>query len=70
MRRVVQKAVENTVAKQMLAGNVNPGDTVHITLEQVEQAFASTPTQQPIAPSADIELPLAVDVDAAVSKSE
>ena len=70
MRRVVQKAVENTVAKQMLAGNVNPGDTVHITLEQVEQAFANTPPPQPIAPSAGVELPPVADGDAAVSKSE
>ena len=70
MRRVVQKAVENTVAKQMLAGNVNPGDTVHITLEQVEQAFANTPSPQPITPSAGVELPPAVDSDTAVPKPE
>ena len=37
MRRVVQRAVENTIAKQMLAGTVNPGSTVTITLEQVRQ---------------------------------
>lgn len=41
MRRVVQKAVENTVAKQMLSGAVNPGDTIHITGEQVAQIFAT-----------------------------
>lgn len=70
MRRVVQKAVENTVAKQMLAGSVNPGDTVHITLEQVEQAFANTPSPQPVAPSVGVELPPVADGDAAVSKSE
>ncbi len=40
MRRVIQKAVENTVAKQMLSGTVNPGDEIVITREQVEQAFA------------------------------
>ncbi|MGB4762332.1 MAG: ATP-dependent Clp protease ATP-binding subunit, partial [Candidatus Saccharimonas sp.] len=40
MRRVVQKAVENTVAKQMLSGQVNPGDTIHISAEQVGQIFA------------------------------
>lgn len=40
MRRVVQKAVENTVAKQMLSGSVNPGDTIYITGEQVAQIFA------------------------------
>ena len=70
MRRVVQKAVENTVAKQMLAGSVNPGDTVHITLEQVEQAFANTPSPQPVAPSVGVELPPVADGDAAVPKSE
>ncbi len=39
MRRVIQKAVENTVAKQMLSGTVNPGDVITITLEQVKQIF-------------------------------
>jgi ATP-dependent Clp protease ATP-binding subunit ClpC len=37
MRRVVQRAVENTVAKQMLSGTVAPGSTIEISLEQVEQ---------------------------------
>jgi ATP-dependent Clp protease ATP-binding subunit ClpC len=36
MRRVVQRAIENTVAKQMLAGTVSPGSTIEITLEQVQ----------------------------------
>lgn len=40
MRRVVQKAVENTVAKQMLSGEVKPGDEIVITKKQVEQVFA------------------------------
>ncbi len=35
MRRVVQKAVENTVAKLMLAGSVNPGDTITLTRDQI-----------------------------------
>lgn len=35
MRRVVQKAVESTIAKLMLSGEVQPGDVVTITLEQV-----------------------------------
>lgn len=54
MRRVVQRAVENTVAKQMLAGSVAPGSTITITREQVaaildahEQADAIAP---PVAP--------------------
>lgn len=37
MRRVVQRAVENTVAKQMLSGTVIPGTTITISLEQVQQ---------------------------------
>lgn len=39
MRRVVQKAVENTVAKQMLSGHVNAGDVITITAEQVAKIF-------------------------------
>ena len=41
MRRVVQRAVENTVAKQMLSGNVEAGSVVQITLEQVKQILDS-----------------------------
>lgn len=39
MRRVVQKAVENTIAKQMLNGNVNPGDTITIGFDQIKSMF-------------------------------
>jgi ATP-dependent Clp protease ATP-binding subunit ClpC len=41
MRRVVQKAVENTVAKKMLSGDVEPGGTVEITLDQVQSLIES-----------------------------
>jgi ATP-dependent Clp protease ATP-binding subunit ClpC len=41
MRRVVQRAVENTVAKQMLSGSVMPGSTIEITLSQVQQALGA-----------------------------
>lgn len=41
MRRVVQRAVENTVAKQMLAGSVAPGSIIEISLEQVQQILES-----------------------------
>jgi len=41
MRRVVQRAVENTVAKQMLSGQVDPGSVVEISLEQVKQLVDS-----------------------------
>ncbi len=36
MRRIVQRTVENTIAKQMLAGTVTPGSNVTITLAQVK----------------------------------
>ncbi|MEO6109700.1 MAG: AAA family ATPase [Candidatus Saccharimonadales bacterium] len=36
MRRVVQRAVENTVAKEMLALNVQAGGTIEISLDQVK----------------------------------
>lgn len=41
MRRVVQRAVENTVAKQVLSGSALPGSTITITLEQVEQILST-----------------------------
>jgi ATP-dependent Clp protease ATP-binding subunit ClpA len=41
MRRVVQRAVENTVAKQMLSGSVEPGSVVEITLDQVKPLIES-----------------------------
>jgi len=41
MRRVVQRAVENTVAKQMLSGTVAPGSTIEISLEQVQVMLGS-----------------------------
>ena len=51
MRRVVQKAVENTVAKQMLSGAVNPGDVIHITGNQVAAIFATSETARAISDS-------------------
>ncbi len=39
MRRVVQKAVENTVAKQLLAGGVEAGDTLQLKLADVESVY-------------------------------
>jgi ATP-dependent Clp protease ATP-binding subunit ClpC len=41
MRRVVQRAVENTVAKQMLGGSVAPGSTIDISLEQVQEILGT-----------------------------
>lgn len=51
MRRVVQKAVENTVAKQMLSGQVKPGDTVKVTLAQVKEIFDKDKTIKQIVES-------------------
>lgn len=48
MRRVVQKAVENTVAKAVLSGNVNPGDVITITYDQVVQVFAADAPEEPV----------------------
>ena len=35
MRRVVQKSVENLVAKAVLSGTATPGTTLHLTAEQI-----------------------------------
>lgn len=39
MRRIVQRTVENTIAKQMLSGAVTPGSAVTITLDQVKSVL-------------------------------
>ena len=57
MRRVVQKAVENTVAKQVLSGEIMPGGTVQVSRQQVELALGSSdsipaPDTTPVASSA------------------
>jgi len=36
MRRVVQRSVENLVAKRMLMGNVAPGESIQIHLDDVQ----------------------------------
>jgi ATP-dependent Clp protease ATP-binding subunit ClpA len=41
MRRVVQRAVENVVAKQLLAGTVAPGSTTIISAEQIAAALGT-----------------------------
>ena len=48
MRRVVQRAVETTVAQQMLAGTVAPGSTTIITAEQIRQILSSQTPQAPV----------------------
>lgn len=51
LRRVVQRAVENTVAKQMLGGSIGPGSDVTISLEQVTQILDSEHAANAIAGS-------------------
>ena len=47
MRRVVQKAVENVVAREVLAGTVSAGGTITITEQQVATILGSViPTEQ------------------------
>ncbi|HEU4830694.1 MAG TPA: ATP-dependent Clp protease ATP-binding subunit, partial [Candidatus Saccharimonadales bacterium] len=41
MRRVVQRAVENTVAKQVLSGKAEAGSVIEISLEQVQTIIKS-----------------------------
>lgn len=48
MRRVVQRAVENTVAQKMLSGSVEPGSVIKISLDQVKSAIGSKVTDQSI----------------------
>ena len=55
MRRIVQRAVENTVAKQMLSGTVAPGSTIQITLEQVQQILGTEQQANAIASGHDIQ---------------
>lgn len=54
MRRVVQRAVENTVARQMLSGSVAPGTTIAITLDQVQQILGTQAEAQQIADSTTV----------------
>lgn len=55
MRRVVQRAVENTVAKQMLGGSVSAGGTVEINLEQVKIILDSSASAAGIVTSSQLE---------------
>jgi len=41
MRRIVQRAVENTVAKLLLANQVTPGGTIEITKQQVQEILST-----------------------------
>lgn len=51
MRRIVQRAVENTVANQMLSGSINPGDVINITFDQVRAIIDDSNAANEIAKS-------------------
>lgn len=55
MRRVVQRAVENTVAKQMLTGSAGPGSKIVVTREQVEAILGSAEQANAIAQESGYE---------------
>ena len=42
MRRVVQRTVENMVARQMLSGSVTPGSVITVSLADVQQILGSS----------------------------
>jgi ATP-dependent Clp protease ATP-binding subunit ClpC len=44
MRRIIQRTVENAVAKQMLAGSIALGSVITITLEQIQQLLEARDT--------------------------
>lgn len=51
MRRVVQRSVENIIAKQVLSGEAEAGQTVTISKDQIEQLLGSIETANTIADS-------------------
>ena len=54
MRRIVQRAVENTVAKQVLAGTATPGSTITITKQQVEAIVGTRDQADAIVKEAEV----------------
>ncbi|MDR1300484.1 MAG: AAA family ATPase [Candidatus Nomurabacteria bacterium] len=45
MRRIVQNTIENIVAKKTLAGEIQPGETLNITLPNVQEALGAKNAQ-------------------------
>jgi ATP-dependent Clp protease ATP-binding subunit ClpC len=43
MRRVVQRSVENLIAKKMLSGEAQPGSTIHVTIQDIEMSETKEP---------------------------
>lgn len=52
MRRIVQRSVEDILAKRMLSGTVVPGGTVDISLADVQAVLSQTQTEPPAASAA------------------
>ena len=46
MRRVVQRAVESVVAKQLLSGSIAPGSTTIISAEQISEILGSSSSNE------------------------
>jgi ATP-dependent Clp protease ATP-binding subunit ClpA len=57
MRRMVQRAVENLVAKQMLSGQVGPGSVIEITLAAVQQILGAEQQANQITTDSKAEVP-------------
>lgn len=53
MRRIVQRTVENIVAKQVLSGDAGAGETITITKDQVEAVLGSVEAANAIAEDID-----------------
>ena len=49
MRRVIQRVVENNVAKAILSGMVQPGSTITISAQEVEESMGKTDMAERIA---------------------
>jgi ATP-dependent Clp protease ATP-binding subunit ClpA len=68
MRRIVQRAVENIVARRMLSGQVMPGEQIQITLQDVQailgqEARSDMPHTPPLPPPAVQQTTDSVSVD-------
>lgn len=56
MRRVVQRSVENLVAKQLLSSGGMPGATIELTKEQLESVLGTKQAADKIASSCQTPL--------------
>lgn len=67
MRRIVQRAVENIIAKRMLGGQVMPGEQIQISLQDVQAVIGQDKQPRadlpPLSPTPVREAPDSVSVD-------